>query len=180
MILEDSSTRERLVSELNNLVTSRAMTIIFISLSCLLVCQIIKFVIASVKNKALEWYYFKTTGGFPSSHSGFVVCLTISLGMFQWHDLDRLDWSFAVAVVFSVIVLHDAMGVRLEASKHAKILNNMTADLPIEEKKKLGFGQKGFLKEMLGHKGFEVLGGILMGIIFAIAGFFIVIAVQPK
>lgn len=179
MILEESSTATKVVNELNNLVTSRAMTIIFISLACLLVCQIIKFIIISIRNNKLEWWCFKTTGGFPSSHSGFVVCLTISLGMFQWHDLDRLDWSFAVAVAFAVIVLHDAMGVRLEASKHAKILNNMAADLPIEEKKKLGFGQKGFLKEMLGHKGIEVLGGILMGIIFAIAGFFIVIAIQP-
>ena len=94
--------------------------------------------------------------------------------MFQWHDLDgKLDWSFAVAVIISVIVVHDAMGVRLEASKHAKILNNLAADMPEEEKQKLGFGKKGRLKEMLGHKGLEVLGGIIIGIVSGLIGFFV-------
>ena len=53
MILEDSSTRAKVVSELNNLVTSRAMTIIFISLGCLLICQIIKLSIQNLKTITL-------------------------------------------------------------------------------------------------------------------------------
>ena len=65
------------------------------------------------------------------------------------------------------------MGVRLEASKHAKILNNLTSDMTVEEKKTLGFGKKGSLKEMLGHKSFEVAGGVFFGILRGVIGFFI-------
>ena len=72
-----------------------------------------------------------------------------------------------------MIVLHDAMGVRLEASKHAKILNNLASDMTYEEKLELGYGEKGSLKEMLGHRAIEVLGGIIVGILVGIIGFII-------
>ena len=101
------------------------------------------------------------------------MTLVTSLFLFQLHDLKgKLDWSFAVAVVFSIITMHDAMGVRLEASKHAKILNNLTEDISLEEKQNIGFGKTGFLKEMLGHKFFEVAGGIVLGIALGIIGYF--------
>ena len=93
--------------------------------------------------------------------------------LFQLHDTGMLDWSFCVALIFSIIVIHDAMGVRLEASKHAKILNNLTSEMTVEEKRTIGFGKKGFLKEMLGHKSFEVAGGIFIGVLSAIIGFVI-------
>lgn len=160
--------------KLQALITLRAMQILIISILTMVLCQLLKFAIASVRSKKMQWRLLVSTGGFPSSHSGLCVSLCITLGMFQWHDLDgKLDWSFAVAVIISVIVVHDAMGVRLEASKHAKILNNLAADMPEEEKQKLGFGKKGRLKEMLGHKGLEVLGGIIIGIVSGLIGFFV-------
>ncbi len=170
MILE----KEFGVEELLKLVNSRALQIIFICLSTLLLCQIFKFIFFSIKEKKLNYKYLFTTGGFPSSHSALCITLVTSLFLFQMHDLHgKIDWSFAVSVIFSVIIIHDAMGVRLEASKHAKILNHMTSDLPIEEKEELGFGKKGALKEMLGHKGLEVFGGILFGFLVGISGYFI-------
>ena len=56
------------------------------------------------------------------------------------------------------VTIHDAMGVRYEASKHAIILNKMVDNLSDEEKMDLGFGKNGKLKEMLGHSGTELLG----------------------
>ena len=136
-------------------------------------CQFAKFVIYSIHFRKPMWYYLISTGGFPSSHSSFCVALCVSLGLFQFNDLGGLDWSFPVACVFSMIVLHDAMGVRLEASKHAKILNNLTSEMSYEERLELGFGEKGSLKEMLGHRAVEVLGGIMVGIIIGVLGFLI-------
>lgn len=158
------------------LITTRGLQILIISFTAMFLCQFLKFAISSIRTKSAEWYLLCSTGGFPSSHTGFVVSLCICLGMFQWHDLGgKLDWSFPVAVVLSTIVIHDAMGVRLEASKHAKILNNMAkeAALSEEERKELGFGKKGELKEMLGHKGREVLGGAVIGTLIGLIGFFI-------
>ena len=161
---------------LRKLITIRAIQILIISLIALLVAQIFKFVLYSIKEKKFKWRLLISTGGFPSSHSSFCVSLVITLGMFQWHDLNgTLDWSFVVAVVFSIIVIHDAMGVRLEASKHAKILNRIASNLTDDEKESLGYGKKGVLKEMLGHKATEVLGGIAVGVIIGLIGFFIVV-----
>ena len=153
--------------------TKMVLTILGISLFSMISCQIIKFIIYSIRFKKPVWYYLISTGSFPSSHSSFCVALCVALGLFQNEYLGRLDWSFPVAVVFSMIVLHDAMGVRLEASKHAKILNNLTSELTYEEKLQLGFGEKGLLKEMLGQRAIEVLGGIIVGIIVGVTGFLI-------
>ena len=155
------------------MVTKRVITILGISLFAMVLCQIAKFVIYSIRFKRPMWYYLISTGGFPSSHSSFCISLCVSLGLFQVNDLGGLDWSFPVAFVFSMIVLHDAMGVRLEASKHAKILNNLTSEMTFEERFELGFGEKGSLKEMLGHRAVEVLGGIIVGIIIGCLGFII-------
>lgn len=155
------------------MVTKRVIVILCISLFAMALCQIAKFVIYSIKFRRPMWYYLISTGGFPSSHSSFCISLCVSLGLFQFNDLGGLDWSFTVAFVFSMIVLHDAMGVRLEASKHAKILNNLTSEMTFEERFELGFGEKGSLKEMLGHRAVEVLGGIIVGIIIGCLGFII-------
>lgn len=161
---------------LKNLITLRSMQILFLSIASMILCQVLKFAIISIKRKKTNWRLLISTGGFPSSHSGLCVTMCITLGMFQWHDLNgKLDWSFAVAVIISVIVIHDAMGVRLEASKHAVILNNLVSNMTEEDKQDLGFGPKGKLKEMLGHKGLEVLGGILVGVIVGITGFFLLV-----
>ena len=74
-----------------------------------------------------------------------------------------------------MIIIHDAMGVRYEASKHAKILNHITSDIPDDQKKLIGFGKKLQLKEMLGHKGVEVFGGFIVGVIVAVMGFLLLV-----
>lgn len=164
--------------DIKSIISTRAIQIIVISLVSLFLAQFIKFIIISIKEKKVDWKLLVSTGGFPSSHCSLVVTLCVTLGMFQYHDLDgNLDWSFAVALILSVIIIHDAMGVRLEASKHAKILNNLAADMTEEEKKELGYGKKGKLKEMLGHKGVEVLGGIIFGAIIGLVGFWIFVEV---
>ena len=47
------------------------------------------------------------------------------------------------------------------------------SEMTYEEKLELGFGEKGSLKEMLGHRAIEVLGGIIVGAVIGLAGFLI-------
>ena len=96
------------LESLQDLISIRAMQILIICFFAMLICQILKFSII----KKLHWQLLISTGGFPSSHTALCVSLCIALGMFQWHDLEgKLDWSFAVAVVISVIVVHCIMMV---------------------------------------------------------------------
>ena len=157
----------------SKLINDRVIQTIIICIFSMFFCQILKFFIISIKRKEINWSILYSTGGFPSSHTGLCMSLLTSLFLFQMNDSGMLDWSFVVALVFSIIVIHDAMGVRLEASKHAKILNNLTSEMSFEEKQTIGFGKKGFLKEMLGHKSFEVAGGVFFGILIGVIGFIV-------
>ena len=156
--------------QLRSLISFRTIQVLIVSASTMLFCQFIKFILYSIEHKELSWYILASTGGFPSSHTAFCVSLDIALFILQIRIDGKLDWSFAVAIVFSIIIIHDAMGVRLEASKHARILNRFAEHMTEEEKEELGYGKKGKLKEMLGHRAREVFGGLIVGAIGGTAG----------
>ncbi len=158
---------------IREIIGDRTIQVLVMALISMTFCQLTKFVYFSIKQHKLAWGALMTTGGMPSSHTASVITLTVLIGMFQIKDEGALDYSFAVSLVFAIIVIHDAMGIRFEASKHAKILNKLVDDEDIETKRNLGFGKQGKLNELLGHKGFEVLGGIIVGTIIAIIGYFI-------
>ena len=169
-------TESKATSKFVTVVNQRTIQIIILCLISMVLCQAMKVVFFSIKNKKFEWRPFFSTGGFPSSHTSTCVTLTVSLFLFQMHDLNGIvNWSFAVALIASMIIIHDAMGVRYEASKHAKILNHITSDIPDDQKKLIGFGKKLQLKEMLGHKGVEVFGGFIVGVIVAVMGFLLLV-----
>ena len=153
----------RIITE--ELMTTRAMQIIICCLLAMFAAQLIKVIIYSIKHKKFEYRMFFTTGGLPSSHSSLCVCLCVILGMLQYHDEHQLTWAFAVAVVVSMV-----------ASKHAKILNRLADEIPDDEKKTL-YGKKGKLKEMLGHRGVEVLAGAALGVAVGFAGFGIIMMI---
>ena len=119
------------------LMTTRAFQIIITCFIAMFLAQILKVIIYSIRHKRFMGRMFFTTGGLPSSHSALCVCLCIILGMLQYHDENQLTWAFAVSVVLASVVLYDAMGIRLEASKHAKILNKLAEDMTEEEQIKL-------------------------------------------
>ena len=163
-----------MILSFQSFITARPVETIIISFLTMLLAQAVKILTYFIKYHKLDLSVVVSTGGFPSSHSAFCISLCVSMGLFQWYDNGALEWSFVVACVFAAIIIHDAMGVRLEASKHAKILNRI-AVLTDEEKEEIGYGKNGQLKELLGHKFSEVLAGIIFGIICAVIGFFICI-----
>ena len=60
-------------------------------------------------------------GGMPSSHTATVTCLAISSGIVRGFD----STEFAIALILAIIVISDALSVRAEAGKHARILNRL-------------------------------------------------------
>lgn len=58
----------------------------------------------------------------PSVHSAFVTSITTAVGIRQWIYSEL----FVVCLVFSTIIIYDAINVRFEAWLHAKILNELT------------------------------------------------------
>ena len=146
----------------------RTACVLLAALLSMIVAQLSKVVYRSFKEHKFAWRYFFTTGGMPSSHTSSMVALVTTLGLLEWHYNGGVDYVFAVALVTSLVVIYDAMGVRYEAGKHARLLNNMLEHEPDEIQKEVGYDKKKGLKEYLGHKPKEVIVGFILGLAMGI------------
>ena len=101
-------------------------------------------------------------GGMPSSHSATVTAVAVMTGL-------RCGWDspiFAIAAILAVIVMHDAMGVRQETGKQAKVINSM-----VELINSFGRGEltlEETLKEFVGHTRRQVVVGAVLGGVIAL------------
>jgi len=120
------------------------------------IAQLLKVVVSVILMRRLNFQLIFSSGGFPSSHSATVSALTLGIGKYYGWDSPI----FAVAAVFTMIVLYDAAGVRRAAGKQAEVLNLLVERLSPT----LNFDQKR-LKELIGHTPLEVFGGVSVGII---------------
>lgn len=125
------------------------------------VAQVIKTAIDAYFNKGINWERMTGSGGIPSSHSSTVVSLAIATGISYGVD----STLFAIALIFAIVVMYDATGVRRETGKQAVILNRLLLDNPFSWTGK-EFEKK--LKEYVGHSPFQVLMGAILGILIAV------------
>ncbi len=138
----------------------------------LIMAQGVKFIGYSIYSKCIRFDMITSTGGMPSSHSCLVTSLLISICLFVMDSGDMKNaFYIPIALVLCIVVVHDSMGVRYEASKHAQVLNKMMKDLGEVKKKELGYEKE--LKEFLGHRPIEAFSGVVLGIIIGIVGFFV-------
>ena len=119
------------------------------------IAQVLKVCVISVRKRHLDLRVLAETGGMPSSHSAIVAALTTSVGRLNGVTSD----TFAIALIFSIVVMYDAQGVRRAAGRQAAILNRLIDDLMAQR----GI-QETRLRELLGHTPVEVLVGAALGI----------------
>jgi len=127
--------------------------------------QLVKPLFYYVKFKKWNWRQVYASGGYPSSHTAGVVALCIAVGLVENFD----SAIFAVTLAFSVIVAYDAANVRYYAGQNIKITQQLVKDVQILTQTKLD--DPVYLlrvKEVLGHKWTEVLGGTIHGVLIAL------------
>lgn len=122
------------------------------------IAQILKTIIYVVVNKNFNPERLLGDGGMPSSHSATVMALTTSAAYFYGFS----SFEFAISGVLALIVMHDAMGVRRETGKQAKVINNMMEWFTQLDN---GISAEQKLKEFVGHTPMQVLFGAILGII---------------
>lgn len=132
---------------------NKILDIVFLSM---VIAQAIKIFSPILRGKKPQFSKIFETGGMPSSHSSSVTSLCVSLAMVYGTKTPE----FTVAIVFSIIVMYDATGIRREAGKHAKVLNNIIFNSNLKVLDSKEFIQ---FKEFLGHTPLEVFGGIVLG-----------------
>lgn len=102
------------------------------------------------------------SGGMPSSHSATVCSLTTATLL----KYGASSFEFAVSFVLSMTVIYDAIGVRRETGKQAKLLSSILLENLLKLSAKV-LQEK--LKEYVGHTPLQVLAGAILGIGLALA-----------
>lgn len=113
--------------------------------SALVIAIIVKGIVHAAKGR-FSFANMLGSGGMPSAHSTFVVALSTAMGIKYtvWSD------EFTMSLVFSIVIIYDAMNVRYQSGLHARALNRLTPD----------DGET--FNESMGHTPLEaVIGGII-------------------
>ena len=134
---------------------------LLIGLSSWFWAQLIKTIIHAIVTKSIDFTRLIGDGGMPSGHSATVCAVATSAGIL--YGLGAFP--FAISVIVAIIVMHDAMGVRLETGKQAAIINEIVRAFDELSSGKLTDVK---LKEFVGHTPIQVLAGILLGIVNAV------------
>ncbi|MBD5549837.1 MAG: divergent PAP2 family protein [Lachnospiraceae bacterium] len=131
------------------------------------VAQIVKTILYAVMNKKIDFTRLMGDGGMPSAHSATVAAVAAMTGFTCGFGSPV----FAVACITAIIVMHDAMGVRLETGKQAKLLNEMVTLFEALGQPKLKMEKK--LKELVGHTLSQVTAGMLLGVTVAVIYYYL-------
>ncbi|KMY54219.1 acid phosphatase [Bacillus sp. FJAT-27231] len=144
---------------------------IIIALSSIGTAQAAKIPLHYMKKKEWKPELFLATGGMPSSHSAGVSSLATYIAMKK--GVSTID--FALSVIFGLIVMYDAQGIRrqtgeltLKVNDLDELIDKIHQDDPVKYEEKAPDP----LKEVLGHKPGEVIGGALLGTLLGMAGYY--------
>ncbi len=125
-------------------------------LSAWLFSILLKSALVAFKEKRFSLKKGFLNGGMPSSHSAVVSSLTASVFMLQgFSDL------FFVSLVFSLIIVSDAFGVRRNVGLQGDSLNAVLKGL-----------KKSPVKVVYGHTFFQVFAGIVIGVLAAVITYY--------
>ena len=126
-----------------------------------ILAQVLKMVVYYYRTGKWDFHWVIASGGFPSSHSSTVTALSLSIGIQEGFDTAI----FAVTTIFSFIVMYDACHVRYYSGKNIELTQQLVKDL--REMTGLHFDDPIYqekLKNVLGHKFVEVIGGFVVGL----------------
>ena len=126
------------------------------------VAQVLKTLLDISLNRSFNPERLVGSGGMPSSHSSTVCGLATAAGL----RYGTGSFEFAICFILAAVVMYDAIGVRQETGKQAKVLNRLLFEdllkldsVVLQEK----------LKEYVGHTPIQVLAGAILGIVIAVA-----------
>ncbi len=130
------------------------MPIYLIPIIVLLINQILKLIIESIRGK-FSWNHLASNGGMPSSHSSFAAAAATVVYL----SLGANSPVFVLAMTVAIVIIWDAFTTRHQIGFQGNILNKLIKELPDGKEYKYPL-----LNERTGHKLNEVLIGIALGV----------------
>lgn len=135
---------------------------VYLALLSMGLAQALKIPLHFLKKREWRPELFFETGGMPSSHSAGVSSLSTYIALRQ--GLPTFD--FALSLIYGLIVMYDAQGIRRQTGEltlKVNSLDELVAKISNKEHLKYERNTPKRLKEMLGHRPEEVIGGALLG-----------------
>jgi len=123
------------------------------------IAQAIKVFRDYLRHRKLNIKSFLDTGGMPSSHSASVAALSTVVALYY----GILSIPFLITVVFTLVTMFDAAGVRRSVGRQGQLLNQMIDDLGRNQQ--ITYDR---VKELLGHTPIQVFAGAFLGIVVAL------------
>lgn len=134
------------------------------------VAQVMKTTIYALIHREIRWERMVGDGGMPSGHSATVSAMATAAGFIYGFE----TFEFAISCMLAIIVMHDAMGVRMETGKQGKVLNEMIEFFRTEgfveafkKNDKMYEFWEASLKEFVGHTPLQVGAGCILGILIS-------------
>jgi len=128
---------------------------IIIPIIVLITSQALKLATDGIKGNFDFKNIFITYGGMPSSHTAFAVSISTLIGLRFGFDAPI----FAICLVFTLLIIRDAISFRNILGKIGQVFNRLVAQLPDSDKKNMPV-----LRERMGHSLIEVFAGTIWGI----------------
>jgi acid phosphatase family membrane protein YuiD len=148
------------ISHIPAVVSSPALIAALLSFSIAQIAKVFTHYHATGK---VDYSRIVGSGGMPSSHTALVVGLCTSIGLKEGMQSSI----FALCLVFSLVVMYDATGVRLHAGRQAEVLNQLIVELPRDHP----LTDSRPLRDTLGHTPIQVVVGAILGMSVAYAHF---------
>lgn len=145
--------------------------IIYLLLTPIIACslsQVLKLIFNMILNKQkFQIYNLVADGNYPSSHTAFVTSITAiswfntAVKCMQSVNTELWIWISVSLTMFWLIVVRDALGVRYTVQKLCECVIEIVENTTRAEdvKKKLDIKS--------GHRPYEVIGGLILGLIVA-------------
>lgn len=128
---------------------------IIIPIIVLITSQVLKLATDGIKGNFDLKNLFISYGGMPSAHTAFSISITTLVGLRIGFDAPI----FGMALVFTLLIMRDAVAFRNFLGQQAKVCNGLIDKLPNSEKNSIPR-----LRERMGHSLMEVSGGAIWGI----------------
>lgn len=139
-------------------------TTIWIPALAWVIAQIVKTAINAGINKKMSFSRLVGDGGMPSGHSATVTALAVMCGFEAGFD----SVVFALAVMFAIVVMKDALGVRRETGKQAESIisiAHLLNEAMVEKDEEIKTEK---LKVLVGHTPLQVVCGAALGLVVVI------------
>lgn len=127
--------------------------------------QVLKTFTYLIVEKKLDIKRIVSDGGMPSAHSATVIALMVMCGWTEGFG----SALFAVSMIFAIVVMRDAVGVRRETGKQASSIKELALIVNKAFLDKSAEIRTESLKVLVGHSPLQVVFGAILGFIISIS-----------